>query len=191
MFSWMQSFIAPFVSAVGGMFWHDSITLVLGPTSIPIDISYLPDPKFKSLIIGLTFGDVYEYDPDTGTIGPEILSPDIGVYHACKGWMDWHWDPFVKSILRTNPYPQLGWCSRENPYILRIVNNTDKYIWSDITFWVIKFPIRVRFLGREWDPEDLFNRYMRYVMTLYYRFGEVLERVPREVLEKWMRGAVE
>ena len=175
MFSWMQSFVAPFVAAFGGTFWHDTIELVIPPTEVPIDISYVPDPKFKTLIIGLTFGTPREYDPATGTIGPEIVSSDVGIWHRASGWMDWHWDPFVESILKTNPYPQLGWVSSDRPYELRVVNNTGGYIWAEATFWVVKFPEKIYCpIWGECDPEDLFKRYMSgvtYLFTVFSAFG--------------------
>ncbi|RLG82536.1 MAG: hypothetical protein DRO09_00130 [Thermoprotei archaeon] len=174
MFSWLSAFVAPFVAALGGEFWHSTMTLVIPPTPAPIDVSYIPDPDSKCLVIGLTFGDAYEYDPDTGTIGPEIYTPSAGVYHSCRGWMAWHWDPFVKSILMTNPYPQLGWCSSESPYMLRIVNGTDKYIWCDVTFWLVKFPLTVHLYGRDYDPEQLFKAYMESVVAYFCEAGKAL-----------------
>jgi len=81
-FSWLQTFVAPFVTAFKGMFWHDTIEIIIPPTTVPIDISYIPDPEFKALIIGLTFGTSREYDPATGTIGNVLYSTDVGIYHC-------------------------------------------------------------------------------------------------------------
>jgi len=88
MFSLLQAFVAPFVISFGGSFFHDTIEMVIPPTEVPIDISYIPDPTYKVLVIGLTFGTPREFDPDTGTIGPEIISTDVGVYHGEPGYMD-------------------------------------------------------------------------------------------------------
>lgn len=184
MFSLLQAFVAPFVISFGGSFWHDTIEMVIPPTDVPIDISYVPDENFKSLIIGLTFGKVREFDPATGTIGPEVLSTDVGVYHKQEGYMDWHWDPFVESILKTNPYPQLLWSSRERPYELRVINKTGKYIWSEITFWAVKFPKKVSCpLHGECDPEELFKRYMQGVASLFIATSEVGAAKLADVLE--------
>ena len=168
MFSWLQTFVAPFVVAFGGKFMHDTVAMVLPPTVTPIDISYVPDPDVKSLIIGVTFGTPREYDPYTGEVGAEILSDDVGLYHATFGWMEWHWDPFVESILKTNPYPQLLWVSRDKQYVMKMVNNTGKFIWLEGTFWYIKFPktIKCPFYGT-CDPEDLFIKYMRGITFLF------------------------
>ena len=174
MFSWFQAFVAPFVIAYGGVFWHDTIVMVIPPTDIPIDISYVPDPKTKCLVIGLTFGAPREYDPDTGGVGPEILTPEAGVYHRQEGYMQWHWDPLVESVLKTNPYPQLLWCSSDRPYDLRVVNKTGKYILVDITFWVIKFPKKVPCqIWGECDPEELFRRYMEGVTAFFTALSKV------------------
>ena len=98
-FGWMQSFVAPFVTAYKGMFWHDTIEMIIPPSDVPIDISYIPDPKYKSLIIGLTFGTPREFDISTGAIGPEVYSTDVGIFHSTEGYMDWHWDPCVELSL--------------------------------------------------------------------------------------------
>lgn len=178
MFSWLQTFVAPFVSAFKGMFWHDTIVMVIPPTDIPIDISYVPDPNYKALIIGLTFGVPREYDVTTGEIGAEILSDDVGIYHATENYMDWHWDPFVESILKTNPYPQLLWASKERPYILRVVNKTGKYIWTEVTFWAIKFPARIHCpIYGECDPEELFNKYMKSITSIIMFGGAMIKDV--------------
>ena len=167
MFSLMQAFVAPFVMSFGGEFWHDTMEMVIPPTDTPIDISYVPDPYTKSLVIGVTFGRPREYDPYTGTIGPEILGTGVGLYHSTKGYMAWHWDPFVESIINTNPYPQLLWTSKDRPYLMRIVNNTGKYVWCDATFWLIRFPRRIPCpLYGECDPEELFKKYMQGVTSL-------------------------
>jgi hypothetical protein len=185
MFSLLQTFVAPFVISFGGSFWHDTTEVIIPPTDVPIDISYVPDPTYKALIIGLTFGTPREYDPATGTIGPEIISTDVGVYHAEPGYMDWHWDPFVESILKTNPYPQLLWVSRERPYELRVVNNTGKYIWSEVTFWAVKFPKKVFCpLYGECDPEELFKRYMQGVASLFIAMNEVGPVKLSDVIER-------
>ncbi len=184
LFSWLQAFVAPFVVAHRGTFWHDTVALVIPPSEVPIDISYIPDPEYKSMVIGLTFGTPHEYDPSTGTVGPEIISTDAGVYHSTRDWMDWHWDPFVESILKTNPYPQLLWASREKPYHLRVINRTGKYIWAEVTFWVIKFPKRIPcpFWG-ECDPEDLFRRYMDGVVKLFTAISALGEAGVLKALE--------
>ena len=185
MFAWMQAFVAPFVSAFGGEFWHDTIVMVIPPTEIPIDISYVPDPNVKSLVIGLTFGTPMEYDPSTGDIGPEILSPDAGVYHRQVGYMKWHWDPLVESILKTNPYPQLLWSSTERPYELRVVNMTGKHIWMDMTFWVIKFPKRIKCpVHGECDPEELFKEYMRGITSTIIALSGIGAEKLMEILFK-------
>jgi len=153
--------------------------MIIPPTDVPIDILYVPDPNVKTLIVGLTFGTPREYDPDTGTVGPEVLSPDIGVYHSQEGYMLWHWDPFVESILNTNPYPQLLWSSRERPYELRAVNRTGKYVYVDATFWLIKFPKAIYCpIYGECDPEDLFRKYMAGVTNLLIALEKVgVERI--------------
>lgn len=174
MFSLLQAFVSPFVIAFGGTFWHDTIEMIIPPTNAPIDVSYVPDPNFKSLIIGLTFGTPREYDPATGEVGAEILSSDVGVYHAEMGYIDWHWDSFVESILKTNPYPQLLWASNENPYQVRIVNNTGKYIWSEVTFWAVKFPKKVVCpLYGDCDPEFLFKEYMKGIASFFLAMNKV------------------
>ena len=178
MFAWMQTLVAPFVIACKGRFYHDTITMVIPPTEAPIDISYIPDPKFKTLVIGLTFGTPMEYDPDTGTVGPEILTADAGVYHSAPDYMDLHWDPFVESILKTNPYPQLLWSSTEKPYFLRIVNRTDKYIWCDVTFWIIKFPRTVDHpVYGSGDPEEIFRKYMEDVLAVLAMLRKILPKL--------------
>ena len=185
MFSLMQTFVAPFVISFGGSFWHDTMEFIIPPSEIPIDVSYIPDPTYKALIIGLTFGVPREFDPSTGTIGPEIISTDIGIYHAEPGYMDWHWDPFVESILKTNPYPQLLWASKERPYELRIVNNTGKYIWAEATFWAVKFPKKIPCpLYGECDPEELFKRYMRGVASMLIATSEVGAAKLADVIER-------
>jgi len=192
-FSWLQTFIAPFVAAFKGMFWHDTIALIIPPTEVPIDISYIPDPEFKALIIGLTFGTPREYDPATGTIGSEFYTTDVGIWHSTPGYMDWHWDPFVESIIKTNPYPQLLWASRERPYYLRVVNRTAKHIWVEATFWAIKFPRTVPCpVWGVCDPEDLFLKYMQGVTGVFVaaskvgpeKMIEVMERLAEEEEEK-------
>jgi len=185
MFSLLQAFVAPFVISFGGSFFHDTIEMVIPPTEVPIDISYIPDPTYKVLVIGLTFGTPREFDPDTGTIGPEIISTDVGVYHGEPGYMDWHWDPLVESIIKTNPYPQLLWSSKERPYELRIINKTGKYIWSEMTFWAVKFPKKVSCpLHGECDPEELFKRYMRGVASLFIATSEVGAAKLADVMER-------
>ena len=174
MFSWFQTFVTPFVIAFGGEFWHDTVALVIPPTDTPIDISYIPDPNYKSMVIGLTFGDAYEYDPTTDTIGPEIYSTDVGIKHSTRDYMAWHWDPFVKSILKTNPYPQLLWASKERPYRLRVLNYRTGFVWSEATFWVIKFPRKVACpIWGECDPEDLFRRYMEGVCKFFIAISKI------------------
>ena len=179
MFSWFSAFVTPFVSAFGGTFWHDTMVMIIPPTEIPIDVSYVPDPEYKALIIGLTFGTPREYDPSTGEVGAEMLSDDVGIYHATEKYMDWHWDPFVESILKTNPYPQLIWASKDRPYVLRIINKTGKYVWADATFWAIKFPSKVRCpIYGECDPEELFERYMRGIAHFFVSY----EHLSRDTL---------
>jgi len=170
--------VTAFVEDVGGLFWHYTIGLAIPPTTTPIYATYVPDPKTKALIIGLTFGDVYEYDPVTRTFGPEVRNVDIGVYHSCAQKMEWHWDPFVKSILFVMPYPQLIWCDASRPYEILIVNRTDKCVWADATFWMIKFPRRVLcpVLGTYCDPEELWKYYMKGIVIDYIRKGVEAER---------------
>ena len=171
--------VVAFVDTVGGLFWHDTLVYVIPPTAgTPIYATYIPDPATKVLVIGLTFGDVLEYDPATGEFGPEIRSHKIGIWHACKGRMMWHWDPALKSIFMTNPYPQLLWCDVGKPYELLIVNDTDKTVWMDVTFWVVRFPKRVwcPVLNRYCDPEELWNAYMKGIVVDYVRKGVEGER---------------
>jgi len=90
--------------------------------------------------------------------------------------MEWYWDPFVESlgVGARFVYPQLLWSSKEKPYELRIVNKTDKYIWIDATFWLIKFPKTVPCpLYGECDPEDLFQKYMSGVAALLIALNHV------------------
>ena len=171
MFGWLQAFVEPFVEALGGVFWHDTDLLIIPPTTTPIYATYVPEPRTKALIIGVTFGTPREYDPSTGTFGAEIESMDIGFWHATRGKMDWHWDPLVKSILMTNPYPQLIWCDASKPYELLIVNNTSTTVAIDATFWIIRFPKRVwcPVLERYCDPEELWNRYMSGIVQYFVR----------------------
>lgn len=174
-----------FVDGIGLIVLHNTISLVIPPTKIPIDVSYIPDPNFKCLIIGLTFGKVYEFNIETEEIGPEIQTVYAGIWHAQEGYMDWHWDPFVESILKTNPYPQLVWSSRDRPYELRIVNKTDKYLWCEATFWVVKFPRRVYCpIYGECDPEDLFRRYMQGICTFFLAMNMVGIENIMKVIEK-------
>ena len=174
-FPWpLNDKVVAFVESLGGLFWHDTPYYIIPPTGgSPIYATYIPDPATKVLVIGLTFGDVLEYDPVTDTFGAEVRSPKIGVWHGTRGEMMWHWDPALKSILKTNPYPQLLWCDVSKPYELLIVNDTDITVWMDVTFWVVKFPKRVMcpVLNRYCDPEELWNIYMKGIVVDYVRKG--------------------
>ena len=164
--------VVAFVEAVGGVFWHDTLIYIIPPTvGNPIYATYVPAPDTKVMVIGLTFGRPREYDPSTDTIGPEILSGDIGVWHATRERMDWHWDPMVESIIENRPYPQLIWCDASKPYELLIVNDTDKTVWLDVTFWVIRFPKRVwcPVFERYCDPEELWEAYMKGIVIDYVK----------------------
>ena len=173
-FSWFQTFVLPFIVAFKGRFWHDTVIMVIPPTEEPIDVSYVPDEYTKSLIIGLSFGIPRVYDVETGEIGGEVITPNAGIYHKNEPWMEMHWDPFVESILMMRPYPQLGFSSKKKPYILRIINQTGQYLWTEVTFWVVKFPVKIEYPTHEtaFDPEELFYMYMRsivdYFLKLYY-----------------------
>lgn len=181
--------IAAFVEAVGGRFWHDTMAMVLPPLPFPIDISYVPSKDFKTLIIGLTFGDVLIYEPDTHRFrrptDDEIpMLNNVGIYHRSEPWMDWHWDPAVKSIIGIGVYPQLGFASKDRPYELRIVNKTPLYVYMDATFWLVKFPNEVYCPiygeGEKCDVEFLFKRYMQGIVKAYV----LCNRLVDEVLKK-------
>jgi len=178
-FSWFQAFIYPFVVFAKGQFAHDTIAMVIPPRSqMPpegyIDVSYVPSRDRKALIIGLKFGKARQFDSETGTIGQEIIATDIGVWHATPGYMVWHWDPFVESIIELPVYPQAFFVSTEKPYILRIVNNRDIYVWGDATFYYIEFPKTIYCpLYGSCDPEELFYKYMSGVVALFVAANHV------------------
>jgi len=179
MFSWFVPEVAAFVKANGGLFWHDTIVMLIPPLGDRfIDISYIPARDRKSLIIGLTFGkdDLLIYDPVTGTYRrpntddmPKLAS--VGIWHRCVPWMDWHWDPFVDSLLGVGVYPQLGFASPEKPYELRVVNKTDLFVWANVTFWAINFPYQsiCPITGERIDIEECYDKFMELVYKNYYR----------------------
>ncbi|RLI46537.1 hypothetical protein DRO69_02835 [Candidatus Bathyarchaeota archaeon] len=138
--------------------------------------------KMRSIVnMEVTWGKVtnveeVEYDGEVIDIETETHNFVAGRYpfithNSTRGKMDWHWDPFVKSILMTNPYPQLIWCDASKPYELLIVNNTSTTVAIDVTFWVIRFPKRTwcPVLGRYCDPEELWNKYMNGIVEFFVK----------------------
>jgi len=185
-FSWFIDAVAEFTVAFHGVFWHDTWSVVVPPLSQPFDLNYVPSKDFKVLVIGLTFGKILVLDPSTNTWREPTPTEyatklsKIGVYHRCSDWMDWHWDPFVNSLGVDGRfiYPQLGFASASNPYELRIVNPTDLIVYSDVTFWVIKFPneIDCPIWGNEkgkCDVEELFRKYMLSRAIHYMAMGKM------------------
>ena len=184
MFSWLQTFIYPFTIVAKGMFNHDTVAMVIPdkdhiPPEGYIDVTYIPVKGKKSLIIGLKLGRSREYNPATGLTGPEILTFDAGIWHSTPDYMVWHWDPLVESIIELPVYPQAFFVSTEKPYYLRLVNNTDKYIWIDATFYYIEFPRAVRILGRSVDVEDAFHTYMNGIIELATEGWKLLSKITR------------
>ena len=174
-FSWLLDTVAEFTVAFKGVFWHDTWAMAIPPLPHPVDLTYVPSKEFKTLIIGLTFGNVLVYDDVLGDWREPTPSeyveklPKVGIYHRCGDWMEWHWDPLVNSLGVDGRfvYPQLGFAGSEKPYELRVVNNTDLTVFCDATFWVIRFPNEVECPmwaeaeGAKCDVEELFWRYMR------------------------------
>jgi len=187
-FSWLTEAVAEFATAFRGVFWHDTWAMAIPPLTEPFDLLYTPSKQFKCLIIGLTFGSVYVFDPATDTwrepTPTEYVNklPKIGVYHRCGEWMDWHWDPLVHSLGVGGRfvYPQLGFTSPEQPYELRIVNRTDIIVAADATFWILRFPnvIECPIWAEEGkttcDVEELFWRYMRCKVLNQMAIGKAL-----------------
>jgi len=57
---------------------------------------------------------------------------------------------------------------------VRIVNNTGKYIWSEVTFWAVKFPKKVVCpLYGDCDPEFLFKEYMKGIANFFLAMNKV------------------
>jgi hypothetical protein len=174
-FSWLTEAVAEFTAAFKGVFWHDTWAMAIPPLPAPFDLLYTPSKEFKTLIIGLTFGDVKVFDAGTGAWRDPTSNeyanklPKIGIFHRCGEWMDWHWDPLVHSLGVDGRfvYPQLGFASVTKPYELRVVNKTDLTVFTDATFWVIRFPNEVD--CPIWAPEgkttcdveEIFWRFMR------------------------------
>lgn len=192
-FSWFIDKVAAFAVAFGGRFWHDTLAMIIPPLPSPIDVSYVPSKDFKTLVIGLTFGDVLIYEPDKNAFrrptDNEIpLLKNAGVYHRSEPWMEWHWDPFVKSIVGFGVYPQLGFSTVERPYELRLVNRTPFFLYTDATFWLIKFPNEVYcpIYNTRCDVEFLFKKYMEGVVRLHVFYNKLLEETikkPEDVTE--------
>lgn len=195
-FSWFIDKVAAFATAFEGKFWHDTLVMIIPPLSQPIDVTYVPSKDLKTLIIGLTFGDILIYEPDTNTYrrptDNEIpLLKDAGIYHRSEPWMEWHWDPLVKSISSFGVYPQLGFTTVDRPYELRIVNRTPFFIYTDATFWLIKFPNEVYcpIYGEEnvkCDVEFLFKKYMEGIVRLHVFYNKLIEELikrPEDVIE--------
>jgi len=196
-FSWFVEPVTEFAAAFKGVFWHDTISLVIPPLPKPFDVYYVPSKDFKSLIVGLTFGRALVLDVATNAWREPTPNeyvdklPKIGVFHRCVDWMDWHWDPLVDSLGIGGKfvYPQLGFATYEKPYELRLVNPTDLIVFMDATFWVVRFPREVEcpIWGDEkavCDVEELFWRFMKSrvlnQMALGRAFWDAL-RTPQDV----------
>jgi len=185
-FSWFIDSVTEFAVSFNGVFWHDTWSITLPPLSKPIDLYYVPSKDFKALIIGLTFGKVLILDQATGkwnepTPNEYIKLSNVGVFHRCGEWMEWHWDPLVNSLGVDGRfiYPQLGFATPSKPYELRVINNTDLIIFTDVTFWVIRFPNEVEcpIWGDEkkkCDVEDLFWKFMRCKVLNHLSIGKAL-----------------
>lgn len=159
--------LLPFIRKFRGHLWHDTIELIIPPLPRPVIVEYYASPDKPAIIFALYPGNAHEYDPATGTVGPEIRTMDAGFYHYHEGWMKRHVDPLVESFLSERPYQFVGYLKPGKPHVLEMYNRTDKFIWFDVTIWVAEFE-REQWIynGRTYSLEELLDMYLSKIADL-------------------------
>lgn len=167
----IETLLYPFFFSNNAVLWHDNLIMIIPPGLIA-NVDYVPAPGRTAVIFYMMPGEVREYNPETGEIGVEIRSPNVYFEHAHPDWMRWHIDPLVWSFLKSNPYTFLGVATNEKPHRLKIVNNTDKFVYFDLMLWIAEFPSdTIEVDGEEVSIEEALRRYLRGIFKFFYRLG--------------------
>jgi len=154
----MLSLLIPFIRRFRGTLGFTTVTLIAPPLPHPIRVEYYASEKPTISYMFYT-GEAYEYDPATGSVGPEVRTTLAGLTHRIGGWIAGRAYP-VNSLLNKG-FELVAYTKPGKPHVIEAFNRTDKYIWFDFTVWFAEFEREeYEFMGRVYTLEELLDMYL-------------------------------
>ena len=150
--------LMPFIRRFKGTLRFNTLVLIAPPLPHPIRVEYYASDKPAVAYMFYT-GRAYEYDPATGSLGPEVRTTQAGVTHRIGGWVagraypvDSLWDKGFELVAYIKP---------GRPHVIEAFNRTGKYIWFDFMVWFAEFEREEwELAGRTYTLEELLDMYL-------------------------------
>jgi len=132
----LLSFLQPLIAKYGMKVYIDTIESIM-PPGLDTAFQSTTETGKGTIILGIINHAFYEYDPDTGTLIVPISTTEAGFYRDSEHFK-WNFIPLTKSI-EGLILPDLSVSHKGSECVVRVVNNTDMYIYTQATIIMLEF----------------------------------------------------